>query len=635
MNTSQIQLAVLRKTTERFLRLIRPKPALPIWQWAELRRRLTKAVTAKPGRYRVAFTPYQKEPQDCFTSPEVQTTVLYWAKRLGKTEMINNLHGATMEQNPRNILHVMPTLDSAKKWSKQFFMPMVRGIALLARMIGKQKSRDSSNTMLSKEFPGGTISAIGANSPSGFRQVQAPVVTCDEIDAMEATPEGDPVYLAFGRAENYSDSVQVVASTATRTIPKQPNSRLGESTGSRIHDWWLKSDQRKWFVPCGCGAYHVLQWSGVKWPEGHKHEEAYYETPCCGAKWSDYDRVKAIQAGEWRATAEFKGIAGFWLDGLNTVFPAKKGYKNKLHQMAAEFYDAYLAGEEAMTVWKNTFLCVPIEEKVIQCEPTELEKRAEDYGPENLPNKIALITGGADVQSDRIELEWRGHGLNDESWGIEIVKVYGDTLKNETWDAFANALARTFKREDGVILHPVVAGIDFHYRPDEVKKFAKRGGMPCRVMLVIGVGSVQPSIIWEKTFEDGTPYWTVSTDRAKDILFDRLTIDNPGPRAMHFPRAYGYDEAFFEQYGSERKFTRYKYGFPKGVYEKINGARNEAIDMWVYCYAATTALRPNIPVIASKLHPPNKAPEQKPPEQKPRQFSVAGPRRGGWVTGWK
>src|SRR6185369_13007014 len=170
-------------------KLIKPPPALAVWAWAELRRRMGRNITARPGRYRVATAPYQKEWQESFTARDVQVTVLYVAKRLGKTESINNLHGSQMEQSPRNILHVMPTLDSAKKWSKQFLMPMVKSTPALRNLIKDSRQKDANNTILSKEFPGGAISAIGANSPSGFRQVQAPVVTCDEVDAMENGPE--------------------------------------------------------------------------------------------------------------------------------------------------------------------------------------------------------------------------------------------------------------------------------------------------------------------------------------------------------------------------------------------------------------------------------------------------------------
>ena len=177
--------------------------SLSVWEWAEARRRLGKSVTARPGAYRVSSCPYQRKPQESFDDPNVRVTVLYWASRLGKTEIVNNLEGREIEQNPRNILVVYPTLDGAKKWSKQFFMPMVRGTPSLRRLIAKDKSKDADSTILAKTFPGGTIAAIGSNSRSAFRQVQAPVVFCDEIDAMEDGPEGDPVLLAFKRAENY------------------------------------------------------------------------------------------------------------------------------------------------------------------------------------------------------------------------------------------------------------------------------------------------------------------------------------------------------------------------------------------------------------------------------------------------
>ena len=120
---------------------------LNVWQWAEMRRRLSKEVSAVTGSYRVATAPFQREPQEAFTSEEVQTTVLRWGKRLGKTEMINNLHGSIIEQNPRNILVVYPTLDSAKKWSKQFFTPLIRSTPALRDKIFKNMSSRAAETL--------------------------------------------------------------------------------------------------------------------------------------------------------------------------------------------------------------------------------------------------------------------------------------------------------------------------------------------------------------------------------------------------------------------------------------------------------------------------------------------------------
>src|SRR2546425_1189131 len=158
---------------------------LAVWEWAEANRWLRKSITAKPGPYRLFNGPYQKEPQESFHDPEVQITVLQWGRRLGKTEMLNNLHGSTIDLRPANILVAYPILESAKKWSKQFFIPMIRSTPSLRKLVSLRRSRETNNTILTKEYPGGFISAIGSNSMSSFRQIQAPIVTLDEIDDMK------------------------------------------------------------------------------------------------------------------------------------------------------------------------------------------------------------------------------------------------------------------------------------------------------------------------------------------------------------------------------------------------------------------------------------------------------------------
>ncbi len=622
--------AAMRST---FRAALNPPAILKVWQWGELRRRMGKNVTAKPGRYSVDFTPYQREPQEAFTDPEVQTTVLYWAKRLGKTEMINNLHGWVIELSSRNILVVYPTLDSAKKWSKQFFMPMVRTVKLLKLLVGKSKSRDSSNTILAKEYPGGTISAIGANSPSGFRQVQAPVVTCDEIDAMENGAEGDPVILSFGRAENYSDSIQVLASTATEIVPPKDGDGGTEGTGSRIHDWWLKSDQRKWFVPCGCGKWHVLMWANVKWPKApdgaHLHEETYYEAPCCGAKWDDFTRVKAIQAGEWRATAPFKGVRGYWLNGLNTVFPPKKGYKTKLHQFAAEFWDAYTGGEAARIVWKNTFLCEPIEKVAERIDHNPLLERREDYTADTLPNDVVLVAVQVDVQGDRLELEAIGVGESEETWGVEFVKLFGDPEKDALWTDLRNYLGKKFKRADGIELPITCTVIDLAHKPQRVRRFIKTCGLP-RVWGVYGTPGKQVALVTPKQNKHYRMFsYSVNTALAKDTLFARLKLKEAGARYMHWHT--GYDKDYFEGLTAEEARVRYTHGFPERYYEKIR-TRNEPLDLRVYHLAAMDILKPNIAAIRKNLQAPIVPPKDyilnpdvpKPEEPKPQ---VPKPRR--------
>jgi phage terminase large subunit GpA-like protein len=658
MNISPPQLRAWKDLLHRALKLIKPPPSLPVWAWGELRRRMGKNVTAKPGRYRISSTPYQKKPQESFTDPDVQTTVLYWAKRLGKTEMLNNLHGSTIEQNPRNILVVYPTLDSAKKWSKQFFSPMVKSTPALKVRIRDARKKDANNTILSKEFPGGCVSAIGANSPSGFRQVQAPVVTCDEIDAMEDGPEGDPVTLAFGRAENYKDSIQVVSSTATSLIQKPKDGEIPEGgTGSRIHDWWLRSDQQKWFVPCGCGKWHVLAWSQVKWPKTvsasgrklHDLEKAYYETPCCGAKWSDYDRTAAILAGEWQATAPFRGVRGYWLNGLNTTFPAKKGYKSKLHQFAAEFMEAYTSGESARISWKNTFLCEPHEELAEKLDASPLIERCEDYTPQTLPTGVVLAGCAVDVQGDRLEYEIVGMGDAEETWGIEYGKLMGDPEKDDVWKSLDGIVHKTFKRTDGVELKISCVAIDHRHRGDRVRRFIKNCGHP-RVYAVYGNSGAQSILVIPHHNKKYRMFlYSVNTDAAKDTIFARVKLKDHGARFMHYPKTNGYEpeNKYFEGLTAEEARIKFSEGFPKRYYWKDPNKRNEPLDLRVYFLAAMDILKPSIRHIASGLVP-NQPPSQPkdytlnpdpvnpapPPVQK--QKPIIRPfRTGGFVGGWK
>ncbi len=644
----------------RSLSLLEIPKVLNIWQWGEEHRRMGKNVTAKPGRYSVDSFPYQREPQESFTDPEVQTTVLYWGKRLGKTEMINNLHGWVIAFLQLNILVVYPTLDSAKKWSKQFFMPMVRTTRTLTRLLSKQRSRDSANTILSKAFHGGTtISAIGTNSASGFRQVQAPVVTCDEIDAMEDGPEGDPIDLAFGRAENYQNNIQVVASTATKIVPAKDGE---EMKGSRIHKWWLKSDQRKWFVPCpDCGKFHVLDdvpdWvnhrlANLKWPiveidKGiweHRLEEAYYECPDCHSHWDDAKRVDAIMRGEWRATAKFTGIRGYWLAGFNTLFPAKKGFKTKMHQFAAEFYAAAIGTEAQRIAWLNTFLCKPHEIQAERIESSPLMERREDYKPDSLPNEIAVVTCSVDVQGNRLEFETIGLGDSDESWGIEWVKLIGDPLKDEVWEQLKSELGKRYKRRDGTELKISCTAIDLGHLPGRVRKFIKRCGIP-RVHGVYGARKSQVNLVTAKYSKFYRAHaYSVATNLAKDTLFARLKLDKPGMGFMHFPKSYEKD--YFDGLTAEECKVKYFQGRPETYYEKISGRRNEPLDLRVYWLAALDILRPNIESIRKNLVTPEQPskeyvlkepekPKAEKPKIEPKKPFIAPRRPGGFVKGWR
>ena len=98
-----------------------------------------------------------------------------------------------------------------------------------------------------------------------------------------------------------------------------------------------------------------------------------------------------------------------------------------------------------------------------------------------------------------------------------------------------------------------------------------------------------------------------------------MNVEEPGPRYMHFPEAYGYD--FFKMLTAEVRVTRYEKGRPYFTWVKKHAdIRNEALDIRVGNYAMVELLNPDFKRIAAGLTPISAAEQQnsRTAEQKPR-----------------
>jgi hypothetical protein len=101
---------------------------------------------------------------------------------VGKTELLLNTVGFHVEQDPAPIMVVMPTERDAETWSKDRFSPMARDTPCLRGRISNPRSRDGNNKILHKKFPGGHLTIVGANAPSGLASRPIRILLCDEVD---------------------------------------------------------------------------------------------------------------------------------------------------------------------------------------------------------------------------------------------------------------------------------------------------------------------------------------------------------------------------------------------------------------------------------------------------------------------
>jgi phage terminase large subunit GpA-like protein len=201
-----------------FMDGLRPEPALTVSEWADKHRRLGSKASAEPGPWRTNRTPYLREPMDCLsTTSQVQRVVMMFAAQTGKTESGSNWLGYVIAHAPGPMLLVQPTVEMAKRLSKQRLESLITETPVLAEKIAPSRSRDSGNTMFSKEFPGGMMLLTGANSATGLRSTPCRYIFCDEVDAfpLDVDGEGDPVSLAEKRATTFARRKILLTSTPT------------------------------------------------------------------------------------------------------------------------------------------------------------------------------------------------------------------------------------------------------------------------------------------------------------------------------------------------------------------------------------------------------------------------------------
>src|SRR5690606_3166754 len=78
-----------------------------------------------------------------------------------------------------------------------------------------------------------------------------------------------------------------------------------------------------------------------------------------------------------------------------------------------------------------------------------LYERREDRHLGEVPHGALILTAGADVQRDRIEIDVWGWGENLESWLVDHVVLEGDTAREEVWGDLTEFLGETWPHAGG------------------------------------------------------------------------------------------------------------------------------------------------------------------------------------------
>lgn len=610
-----------------------PRDRLSVSQWADRYRVLAGKAASEPGPWSTSRTPYLREPLDALsTDSEVEEVVLWFGTQLGKSEACNNWIGYSIDHSPGPVMLVQPTLDLAKRYSKQRIASMIESSPVLAEKVQPPRARDSGNTLLEKEFPGGILVIAGANSAVGLRSMPARDLLFDEIDAYPHSldDEGDPISIAEKRQDTFaSRRKRLKTSTCTN------------KGSSRIEQAYAASDQRKYFVPCPhCGHFQVLEWEGLTWSEaidGAGAPTLLVHYVCgrgepegarggCGAMIEEVCKTDMLARGEWRAAVPGARTRGYWLSSLYSPL----GWLS-WPRIVTEYLDAQAAqgtGDTTLLqVFTNTRLARTWEREGNSVAEASVQARAESYALRTVPRGVLLLTASVDVQGDRLELEILGWGRFEECWIIDYRKLHGDPAQPAVWSLLDDVLRTPLKNAFGLPLSISAAAIDHGgHHSAEVESFTRaRAGR--HVLAVKGVSSShvrKPPIIGKPSDRDmdwkgrrvkrGAKVWPVGVDEVKHRLYSRLALDRAGPGYVHTSRDL--DDDYYKGLTAERYVTRYVKGRPRGEWVLKQGQRNEPLDLWVYGYAAAAYLgmtrwkESDWDALAARVEPPLFDPER-------------------------
>jgi phage terminase large subunit GpA-like protein len=567
---------------EAFFIGLKPDPLLTVSEWADDNRFLSQKSSSEPGRWRTERTPYLRTIMDCLSpSSTVQKVVFQAGAQIGKTETGNNWFGYVVHHCPGPMLMVQPTVDMAKRLSKQRLAPMIEESPVLRERIAESRARDSGNTMLAKEFRGGFLIITGANSAVGLRSMPVRFLFLDEIDAYpsDVDGEGDPVKLAERRTTTFlRKKIYMVSTPTIKDI-------------SRIEKEYLASDRRRFYVPCPhCQNMDWIRWANIKW-DNEDPKTAKLLCDKCGCLIDEYHKTQMLNKGEWRA--EFPGdgrAAGFHLSSLYSPL----GWKS-WKEIVEEFLEAK-NDPPRLKEWVNTVLAETWEEQYSAgIEADALAKFAENYPLLTVPYGGLILTAGVDVQDNRIEVKIKAWGRGEESWLVNHVQIFGDPTENELWKQVDSVIFQDYKHESGIKMKVTAGAVDTGYHTHHAYAYCRERkksniiaikGSSVAGKPALSKPSKQDVNFKNQTIKKGVELWTIGTGTIKSIIYSRLKkAGQKGDGCYHFP--LGLPDEYYKQLTAEKQITKgYVNGFPKRVWVKKDGARNEALDCEVYAYAA-------------------------------------------------
>lgn len=568
-----------------FLAGLRPEPRVTVREWADTYRRLPET-SARPGRFDTAVTPYLREVMDKLSVHDpAQKVVIKKSSQVGFTECGNNWLGYVIDVAPSGFLYVMPTDMMMRDTSKNRIQKMIDSTPTLTAKVLPSRSKDAGNTLLYKEFPGGFVKMVGANSPVGLSSTPVRFVYMDEIDRypLDVGGEGSALALAETRTITFGARKKIFL-TSTPTIKGL----------SAIDAEFETTGQRIYHVPCPfCGHFQPLVIDQLRYEAGN-YSRVTYECVDCKKEIDERFKGRMLVAGKWIARypeREDGKTYGYFISSLYSPLG--------MYSWAELVQDRDKSQKEIpkLIAFTNTKLGECYEAEAGDKPDWEtLHNRCEQYTPNKPFKSVVFLTAGVDVQADRLEVEVVGWMKGKSSQSVDYRVIEGDTSQPAVWAELAKMFYETWEREgDGHVLPLRLMGLDTGYNTIKAYEFTQAHGTT-KVIPLKGRDKLETFVSAPRAVDvvkagkkvGRVKVWNTGVSLIKSETYGllRLKIDKETGEIpagyCHFPdRAPSYFRGLTAE---EMLITKDKRGFEVFTWIK-KYARNEPLDCRVYARA--------------------------------------------------
>lgn len=618
---------------EQFSRLTAQRSYRKPSEYIESVRYIDRALSPFPGKFSYDKFPYFREIVDQF-APDCPTRRVYVMKgnQVGATTgLLESIMMYYIGENPAPQLYVLPDEMMARDAVNTKIDPTIDNCGLRNLIFSQTRkaagAKNTGDTGLKKEYPGGYLHAVGAGSGNRFRNFSYKIELVDEADGMQAKVKGEgSIYdLAVARLDAYPTSSKLfIGSTPT------------EERSSLIAKLFRNGTMKYFYVPCKfCGEMQKLEWAvwnedkteqigGIVWENNENFEPILetvgYKCPYCGGIMKNYDKAAIVPKGEWRATQKpiQPNTESYHITALYNP-PGMFSWEDYVSQWAGcwDIKANKVRDKERYRVFRNLKQGLTFQEQneQIKYEKAVLHRRF-GFARGTIPNRLAREEAGSpililvcavDVQKNGLYVDVKGFAMNGVTYTIDFKFIEGATEQfGGPWDELEQIIENgIFTDEDGLNYRIAMTLVDSGHYTDWVYSFVARftaGVYASKGMDWIKGGETYQLFSRATLDRIGLPLaYHVNTGKLKDRISNSMNVLRWNEGEMqpawfpNFPENFRDD--YFKMFEAEEKvevIDKNTGQWLKTIWRAKFGAANHGFDTYVYALAALEILADDI-----------------------------------------